>query len=283
MSIPVRTRRRPDAAAHSRRPRGRAPRHVEPPLNGAEGGGRRLAWWLAGLVLAAAIVITVLLRAPFFAIETVQLDGEARTTPGAVQDALALEPGQALATYDAASAEDRIARLPWVDEVHLSRGWPSTLRVRIREHAPAAAIGPENGAEWLVVSSGGQVLERRLTPPVRLPVIVIPRSVIDETEVGDIVAAALDGLTLALELPLQLAPWIESWTVDADGVVSAELRGSARAVFGDQIDHRTQLVSLASIVGGDVSRACIRTIDLTTGDTPVVHRDRDCLLVAREL
>lgn len=234
-------------------------------------------------MLVIALGITVLLRASFFAVQTVQLDGEARTTPGAVHDALAIEPDQALATFDTGAAEDRIAELPWVDQVQVTRGWPSTLRVRIREHGPAAAIGPENGAEWLVVGRGGQVLERRLTPPVGLPVIVVPRSVIDGSAVGDLVAPALDGLTLALELPLQLDPWVESWTVDADGIISAELRGSARAVFGDRIDQRSQFVSLASILGGDVSLACIRTIDLTIGDTPVVHRDADCLLVARSL
>ena len=230
-----------------------------------------------------AVGVTVVLRSSFFAVQTVQIDGEARTTPGAIHDALSLGPDQALATVDIGAAEGRIAELPWVDEVKISRGWPSTLRVRIREHGPAAAVGPENGARWLVVSRHGHVLEHRLTPPVGLPVLVAPRSVIDGADVGDLVAPVLDGLTLAQELPLQLDPWVESWVVDADGVISAELRGSATAVFGDRIDPRSQFVSLASILGGDVPRTCIRTIDLTIGDTPVVHRDEDCLLVARTL
>lgn len=282
-SPPTRARRRPGPDAHAGRRRGRPPRedggrHVE-----HRTGDRRLAWWMSGLILVVAIGVTVVLRSSFFAVQTVQIDGEARTTPGAVHDALAIDPDQALATFDVDAAEARIAALPWVDQVQVSRGWPSTLRVRIREHGPAAAVGPENGARWLVVSRDGHVLEQRLTPPVGLPVLVVPRSVVDGADIGELVTPVLDGLTLALELPLQLDPWVESWVVDADGVISAELRGSATAVFGDRIDPRSQFVSLASILGGEVSRTCIRTIDLTIGDTPVVHRDDDCLLVARTL
>lgn len=283
MPTTVRSRPRPVRLTSPRPARGRAPAPRPPtPVEPS----RRVRRWVgavAGLIALIALVATIVLRSSYFAVDAVQLHGEARTSPGAVESALAIDPGTPLALLDTDAAEERIAALPWVDEVDVTRGWPSTVRVRIREHAPAAAIGPENGAIWAVVGRDGTVLERRLTPPVGLPVVVVPVAVSNAAEVGTTVTPALPALSAALQMPLQLRPWIDSWTVDVDGVVAAELRGSARAVFGVELDHRTQYVSLASILGGDIPRACIRTIDLTIPDTPVVHRDRDCLLVAREL
>lgn len=232
------------------------------------------------LLVVAALAI---LRSSYFSVQDIQLTGEARTSEGAVEAALAIEPGQALATVDTGAAERRVAELPWVETVDVTRRWPSTLRVQVREHAPATALTDESAATWVVLSRGAQALERRLTPPAGVPVILVPRSVVEGAEIGEIVDESIAGLKIALELPSQLEPWIDSWVIDADGSVSAELRGSARAVFGDATDNRTQYVSLASILGGEVPRACIRTIDLRIPDTPVVHRDRDCLLTARTL
>ena len=133
-------------------------------------------WWFIGALLAVIIVIVALLRAPFFAISEVQLTGEARTSEGTILDVLAIEEGQALASYDVSGAEDEIALLPWVEQVDVTRGWPSTLRVQIRERVPAAAITSAAGREWVVVSNDGHVLERRLTPPSKVPLIVAARA-----------------------------------------------------------------------------------------------------------
>ncbi len=279
MPTAVRTRRT-DPETHRGRPRGRAPRR---PSETAPSRGPRAGWWLAFAAVILVVGAAAVLRASFFSVQHVQLTGEARTSAGAVEAALAIEPGQALATVDTGAAERRVAELPWVETVDVTRRWPSTLRVKIREHAPAAVLTDESASGWLVLGRGAQALERRLTPLVGLPVILVPKSMVQEAAIGEVVDESIDGLKIALELPSQLEPWVDSWVIDAEGSVSAELRGSARALFGEAGDNRTQYVSLASILGGDVPRACVRTIDLRIPDTPVVHRDRDCLLTARSL
>lgn len=234
-------------------------------------------WWFIGALLAVIIVIVALLRAPFFAISEVQLTGEARTSEGTILDVLAIPEGQALASYDVSGAEDEIALLPWVEQVDVTRGWPSTLRVQIRERVPAAAITAAAGREWVVVSNDGHVLERRLTPPSKVPLIVAARGIIENVQIGEVADEALRPISVATNLPTQLLPWVDSWTVDGTGLVTAELVGSARALFGSETDNRTQFVSLASILSGGSSLVCISEIDLTIGDTPVVHRNDACL------
>ena len=82
---------------------------------------------------------------------------------------------------------------------------------------------------------------------------------------------------LALSLPSQLEPWIDSWTMDGSGRITAELVGSAAARFGFAEQPATQFVSLAAILDGGTSLACITSIDLRVADTPVIHRDLACL------
>ncbi len=231
----------------------------------------------------ALLAVAALLRAPFFAISTVQVSGESRTSEGAIRSALAIAPDQALATYDTDEGAALVAELPWVEEVEVNRGWPSTLRVEIRERVPAAAFAPQTGNEWIVVSRDGHVLERRLTPPTNVPLIVAPLAVVSSVGIGTVLPNIDQVMATSTNLPAQLQPWVDSWTVDSTGIVSAELIGSATAVFGRQPDHRVQFVSLASILDGGTTLACIARIDLQIPDTPVVHRDPVCMNAARAL
>ncbi len=237
---------------------------------------------MASVSITIAIAVIVVLRAPYFSITTVQISGDARTTSGAILEALEIGEGQALATYDTERGGRAVSELAWVDEVQVTRRWPSTLRVIVRERTPAAAIGRPSGTEWIVVDDDAQVLERRLTPPAGVPLIAAPVPVVTGAEVGTVIEPLTRVLAASLDLPLQLDPWIESWSVDATGRITAELVGSATADFGHERDHRTQFVSLASILASDTSLACIDTIDLSIADTPVIEREPQCVLASRD-
>ena len=240
-------------------------------------------WWLlAALVLGASFCLAVL-EAPFFEAENVQVSGAARTSEGLILDALAIGQDQALFMYDTADAAERIATLPWVQAVEVTRQWPSTVRVVIRERSVAATVGSPSGREWVVLGEDGVVVESRMTPPTGVPLIVATSQIIESAEVG----GELDGIERVLEitqdLPLQLDPWVTTWSVDNDGRVIAKLVGTAYASFGAFEDHRTQFVSLASILNGGASLVCLERIDLTVADTPVLHRNVPCMLEAQEL
>jgi hypothetical protein len=246
---------------------------------------QRQIWslWLGAILLCGTGALVALVESPFFEVNHVQISGAARTSEGAILDALKVGSDQALLTYDSSNGRNVVADLPWVEAVSVTRQWPSTLRVVVRERTVAAAIGRPSGSEWAVVSTDGVVVEYRMTPPSGVPLIVATTDFMDASSIGAPVAGVERALAIAYDLPLQLDPWVTTWSVDADGVVVAELVGSARADFGKLDDHRTQFVSLASILNGGAALVCLDTIDLTIADTPVLHRDATCMSTSREL
>lgn len=236
---------------------------------------RRMGWVLLAVFVLCVLVAFLLFRAPMFAVKDIQIAGASRTTDGAIRSALAFTDDQPLISIDGFEAETSIESLPWVADADVVRRWPSMVRVTIRERTPSAAVRA-NG-DWLVLDEQAMVLERRLTPPHDLPLIVASQTMVDTAAVGATLPAFEGVLRTSLGVPKQLDPWIESWLVDSDGTVRADLRGSAHALFGRNTDHVSQFVSLASIVGGTIELTCVSEIDLTTPETPILARDELCL------
>lgn len=280
--ISRRTSRRAAEHGVTRRRRGRAPERTDPiavAAQAADGERRRVpwTWWATAATVVLITLAALVLRAPFFAVNHVQLNGESRTSEGAVLEALQIIEGESLARFNTNEAADRVGELPWVESVSVNRGWPSTLQVTLRERTPAAALAVDGGATWVVVDASGHVLEHRLTPPTTLPLVHVPREIGVSVPVGGVIDAAKPVLHVATSTPAQLTAWVDTWTMTADGEIFVELVGSARAVLGTERDHRTQFVSLASIVDGGTSLVCISSIDLRVPNTPVIERDADCL------
>lgn len=225
--------------------------------------------------------VVALLEAPTFEVRDIQIAGAARTSQGAVLDALEVSSDQALVSYDVSRGRSAVADLPWVEAVSLTRQWPSTLRVVIRERTVSAAVGHPAGTEWIVVATDGTVVESRLTPPNGVPLIVSPADVVENARVGEPIVGVDRALEIAYALPGQLDPWVTTWMAHEDGSVSAGMVGSATVDFGAHDDHRTQFVSLASILNGGADLVCLEEIDLRIADTPVLHRDPACLIASR--
>ena len=240
-------------------------------------------WWLIASIVVAVASLLAVLEAPFFEARDVQVSGIARTSEGAVLDALDLQPDTALLRYDASAASDSVLALPWVKQVEITRQWPSTVRVVVRERTVEASVGTPDGSRWLVIGDDQFVVEERLTPPPDVPLIIATHEIVAASTVGERLVGVERALEVAHGLPLQLDPWVTTWVSDADGRVTAHLVGSATAEFGAFADYRTQYVSLASILDGGASLVCLQTIDLAVADSPVLHRDPGCLVEAAAL
>ncbi len=270
---------RPREPTRAQRPP-RPPREVReprPPIDRVW--NRRL--WLAVGVFAIGSFIFAVFEAPVFEAASTQISGHARTSQGTIDAALAIPDDQALITYDTGAAADRLVALPWVERAAVVRQWPSTVRVVIREHAVVAGIGDTTGQRWILLGEDRLAIEERFTPPADVPLIVVDDSIYGAANLGEQVAGVERAYGLATGIPTQLDPWVAMWSVDASGSVTANLRGSASAIFGPAGETRTQFVSLASILGGGASLSCIDVIDLSTPDTPVIHRGASCIETSR--
>jgi cell division protein FtsQ len=114
---------------------------------------RRRPLQLAAAVLVVAAVCWALLASPLLGVRTVQVDGVTILPAEQVREAAGVEPGTPLLGVDVAAAEQRVARLPQVASVEVTRGWPHSVVITVVERVPVAVVG-EPGSRSLVDVDG---------------------------------------------------------------------------------------------------------------------------------
>jgi cell division protein FtsQ len=108
---------------------------------------------LAVVIAALVAVVWLLLVGPVLGVRSVQVDG-VRTLPAdQVRETAGIAPGTPLLRVDVDAARARVARLPQVASVKVTRGWPHTVVVTVVEREPVAVVG-EPGSRSLVDARG---------------------------------------------------------------------------------------------------------------------------------
>lgn len=88
-----------------------------------------------------------------FGIEQVSLSGHQYTPDGDIYDALGLAGTRTFADFDAPAALKRIEELPWVETAQITRVFPGSVRVEVRERRPAA-LWLLKGRTYLIDGTG---------------------------------------------------------------------------------------------------------------------------------
>lgn len=128
------------------------------------------------VLLGAAALAWVLWGSPLLAVRTVQVDGVTTLPAEQVRETAELAEGTPLLRVDVSAVRERVAQLPQVDSVEVTRGWPSTVVITVVERTPIAVVGPP-GRRSLVDARG--VLFDTITG--EAPAGVVP---LDVTEPG---------------------------------------------------------------------------------------------------
>ena len=181
--------------------------------------GRRFGVLYKLLTLVVVCAAAVLALTLFFKVESVEVTGNSRYSAQEIQDACGVSLGDNLYLLSKPDMVQRLhQRLPYIDEVRITRSLPNTLRVQVTEFTTVYAVEQE-GTVWLL-TSGGKIVEtaaeRGDTP------------IIDGCE---LLAPSLGGdVSFALELQNRQ----ESLFALLTALESAELTGDVRAIhLGD--------------------------------------------------
>ena len=110
-----------------------------------------------------------LLAAPWSTVRRIEVFGVHRVDAAAVRAAAQPELGRPLVLADTGRVAAEIRREPLVAAVAVSRRWPGTLLVTVRERAAVAAVPAVSGVN--LVDADGVVVARAAVPPRGLPVI----------------------------------------------------------------------------------------------------------------
>jgi cell division protein FtsQ len=192
--------------------------------------------------LVAACVLTlsvaIIVAAGVFNVRHVQVIGAGRSTTLRI-DALAKSfVGDSILTISTGTLRHRVAALPQIADVQISRDWPNTLRVRVVERQPLAAVQQPDG-RWLLVDKTATayvVVGHRPAPA--LPLTVDPAA-------GSALRAAIDVL---VALPATVRRDVVGVAAPSAAGIRLTLRGGSTVIWGGPQDSARKARALAVLL-----------------------------------
>ncbi|GGO87099.1 hypothetical protein GCM10011584_10900 [Nocardioides phosphati] len=201
---------------------------------------RRWTTWRGLVVLgvvAAAFVAAgwVVLASPVLDVRGVEVTGTTFLRPGAVRRAAAVPEGGPLARADLDAVRRRVARLPAVAGVQVSRAWPHHVRIEVTERTAVAVVEDDKGLHGL--DDSGVVFRSYKARPRALPLIRMAEDVPADARAE---AARVVGV-----LPQGVAKRVAFVDVHTRDAISLELRDGRVVVWGsaDQADDKARVLA----------------------------------------
>ncbi len=230
---------------------------------------RRQRWLVRAGVLAAVVALAcwLVLASPLLAVRTVQVDGAGSLTPEQVVSAAGITTGTPLARVDTAAAAARVAGLPQVAAVEVTRGWPRTVVVTLRERVPVAVVA--TGGSRSLVDREGVLFDTITGDP---PAGVVPLAVTDPGPGDAATTAALGALT---SLPRDVRRQVTGVSATSADDVTLQLTDGRTVLWGSaaQTDRKSRVLDalLDQVEAGALDPA--GTLDVSTPDAVVLRGD----------
>jgi cell division protein FtsQ len=164
-----------------------------------------------------------------------------------------------------AAARERVARLPQVDSVEVTRGWPSTVVITVRERRPVVVVGrPGNRS---LVDASGVLFDTVTGDP---PAGVVPLDVSDPGPHDPPTMAALGAL---VALPREVRDRVSAAAATSAEDVTLTLEDGTVVRWGTSDDTSDKAAALAAVLGQIEAKGLepAHTIDVSTPDAVVLR------------
>ena len=236
---------------------------------------RILGWALAAIALAVGVAY--LIRTPLFGLSAVRVEGTEAVAQAEVLQASKVRLGEPYLGLDLVAIRDRVAALPRVAAVRVTRDYPSTLRITVTERPPVAVVssaGVFAGSVYWLVAADGTVLDAAASRPPDLPSVAsvpLPDGVGPGSRLppGNELANALTALGgMAPELKRQVTG-VDARTLDS---LEFTLKDGTRVLYGLAVDQPAKDAAVALVrrtlkrEGREAQR-----IDVRNPSTPTVQ------------
>jgi cell division protein FtsQ len=165
-----------------------------------------------------------LLGSSLLVVRHVLVTGTRQVPAGQVRAAARIRVGQPLARVNTLAAAQRVERIPAVLSATVSRSWPDTIVITVRERIPQLAVSAAGGYD-LIDSRGVTVRWAAVKPP-GMPLLTAPTVALRGN--GGVLAAAL----VLRQLPAQLRARIVSVSAPSATAVTLRLTGDVTVVWG---------------------------------------------------
>ncbi|HEX3622345.1 MAG TPA: FtsQ-type POTRA domain-containing protein [Acidimicrobiales bacterium] len=196
--------------------------------------------------------------------------GAVHTTPAEAAAAAHVHRGQRMVNLDLAAAARGVRTLPWVGTATVDREWPGSVRIRVTERVPAAALPADAGGAD-VVDATGRVLARADDPPAGLALLagLPPAGAPGSTLSADGVAA----LEVAVALPDELRARVLGVgpVGGTTGEVELRLGADATVRLGPPDDLQRKFDAVRAVLA-QVDMRNLAVLDVRRPDSPVLTR-----------
>lgn len=190
---------------------------------------RRADPWRAAFfgVLVVAVLAGVgwaLLGSSLLVVRHVEVTGNQLVPAAQVRSAARVTAGQPLARVNTAAAAHRVERIPAVLSATVSRSWPNTIVITIRERTPGVAVAAAGGYD--LVDQYGVTVRWAAHKPAGLPLLAAPPEPLPGS------ADVRSAVVVLGELPRALRGRVVSVSAASPTSVTLRLAGGTTVVWG---------------------------------------------------
>jgi cell division protein FtsQ len=228
-----------------------------------------------GIVVLSALVAAVLAVVGWLVFFSSVLDVRAVAVQGLRNDKLtvdevrdAIGPVQhgPLARVDLDAVRDRVQAIPRVARAEVWRGWPHTLRVKVVERTPVAAVKGADG-QFTQVDAGGVSFATEAAPPPGVPVVELQLSQPAQDAAAVLPQAELvrGAVRVAAGLPPEVAKQAPALLVRSYDDIELRLAAGATVRWGSPERTERKAVVLRALL-----KQQARTYDVSAPDAPAI-------------
>jgi cell division protein FtsQ len=212
-----------------------------------------------------AVLAWLLLAGPVLAVRAVHVDGLRVLPADQVQEAAGIGAGTPLLRVDVEAAETRVAQLPPVASVEVTRDWPDSVVITVVERVPVAVVG-DRGRRSLVDADG--VLFDTVTGAA--PDGVVP---LDVASPGPDDPATRAGIAAVASLPADVREQVAGAAAASPDDISLTLIDGTVVRWGDASESGAKSAALVGLLEqlADGHLEPAGTIDVSTPDAVVLR------------
>jgi cell division protein FtsQ len=230
----------------------------------ARPGRRRPDPWRIAFVVVLVLAVLAgggwaLLRSSLLVVRHVEVVGGRLVTAAQVRDAAQIKPGTPLASVNASAVAARVERLAPVLSAAVSRSWPDTIVITVRDRTPVLAVAQPAGG-YQLVDPYGVVVRPAAHKPAGMPLLSPAPAVLRGSPAVRAVAVVLRQLPLHVRTRLR---WVSAASANA---VTLHLTGRVTVLWGGTSRAAQKSAELSVLL-----RTHARYYDVSDPDTAVTR------------
>jgi cell division protein FtsQ len=228
------------------------------------GRARRRDPWRTAFFGALALAIAggaawALLGSSLLVVRHEEVTGNRLVTAGTVLEAAGIRPGTPLASVNTNAAAHRIEQIAQVRSARVTRSFPDTVLITVRERTPALAVAGSGG--YALIDGSGVTIRWSARKPAGLPVLRQPPA---QLRGNPGVRAAVAVLA---RLPQHLRKLVVAVTAPSPAAVTIALRNGVTVIWGSPVKDALKAAEVTVLL-----RTHARYLDVSDPATAVTHQ-----------